>query len=78
MCICFKYLFIGYFKKTFLCVVMADKSSASASGSGKRVRQVMVVLVAGIVKQFQWKQRWAIIKKLDFGEKMVMLHVPMA
>ena len=36
MCIYFIYLFIGYFAEIFLCVIMADKSSARGSGSGKK------------------------------------------
>ena len=69
MCIHFIYLFIGYFAETLLCVITADKSSASASGSDKK-HKASGNSASGRKRQaILMKTKVAIIKKLNSNEK---------
>ena len=73
--ICFINLFIEYFTETFLCVIMADKSSASASGkkckasddsaSGRKRQAILMKIKVTIIS-------WILVKR------WLMMHVPMA
>ena len=67
------YLFIGYFAETFLCVIVADKSSASASASGKKRKARDDSASGRKCQTISMETNVAIIKKLYISSLLLLL-----